>query len=92
MLKKKLESFFTDSFDIPLDCILEIPNTQIIGNTQLNVDGCIGIKKYEQTEIIIRCKYHMIKITGSSLSMLIFSQGRVCIRGKIFSYCVEEIK
>ncbi len=91
MLKKKIEQFFSDSFDVPLDCILDIPNTQLIGNTQLNIDGCLGIKKYEISEIIIRCKHHFIKITGNDLSMLTFSQGRVSVRGKIYSYQIEEV-
>jgi len=25
MIKKKLEKFFSDSFDVPLECILDIP-------------------------------------------------------------------
>lgn len=91
MLKKRLEQFFSDSFDIPLEGILDIPSAQMLGNSQLNIDGCIGIKKYEISEIIIRCKHHILKIEGQSLSMLTFSQGRVSIRGNISSYKVEEI-
>lgn len=91
MLKKKLEQFISDSFDIPLEGILDIPSAQMIGDTQLNIDGCIGIKKYEPNEIIIRCKHHLLKISGVSLSMLTFSQGRVSIRGQIFNYQIERI-
>ena len=91
MLKKKLEQFISDSFDIPLEGILDIPSTQIIGNTQMNIDGCVGIKKYEISEIIIRCKHHILKIIGDNLSMLTFSQGRVSIRGNIVSYQVERV-
>ena len=91
MLKKRLEQFFSDSFDIPLEGILDIPSAQIIGNSQLNIDGCIGIKKYETIEIIIRCKHHILKILGEDLSMLTFSQGRVSIRGKIYSYQIEGV-
>ena len=89
MLKKKIEQFFSDSFDIPLEGILDIPSAQMLGDSQLNIDGCIGIKKYESNEIVIRCKHHILKILGESLSMLTFSQGRVSIRGKIFSYQIE---
>ena len=92
MFKKKIENFFSDSFSIPLDSILEIPNAQFIGNKLLHIDGCIGVKKYDNKEIAIKCKKHIVKIFGDSLSMLIFSQGRVTIRGKIFSYQIEEIE
>lgn len=90
MLKKKLEQFFSDNFDIPLEGILDIPSAQMIGDTQLNIDGCLGIKKYEINEIIIRCKHHVLKINGESLSMLTFSNGRVSIRGKIYNYQIER--
>lgn len=91
MLKKRIGAFFSDNFDIPLDGILDVPNTQIIGNKQLNIDGCIGIKKYEPEEIRISTKYHLLKIEGKELSMLTFSQGRVSIRGIIFAYSIVEV-
>jgi hypothetical protein len=56
----------------------------------LDVDGCIGIKKYEEDEIIIRCKEYLIKISGMSLSMLTFSQGRISVRGVIKTYEIEK--
>lgn len=92
MIKKKIENFFNDSFSIPLDTILEIPNAQFIGNKLLHIDGCIGVKKYDKTEVVIKCKKHIVKVLGESLSMLVFSQGRVSIRGKINSYLIEEVQ
>ena len=91
MRKKNLEEIVFDKFDIPLEGIAEIPNAQIVGNSQLSIDGCIGIKKYEGTEIIIRAKEYILKIAGSSLNMMTFSGGRVTIRGYISSYCVERL-
>ena len=91
MRKRFIEEILSDKFDIPLDSITSIPNAQFLGNSQLNIDGCIGIKKYEQTEIIIRSKDYILTIEGSSLSMITFSQGRVSIRGNINSYSVRNI-
>ena len=91
MLKKSIEQFFSYNFDIPLDGILDIPNAQLIGNNCLNIDGCIGIKKYEESEIIIKCKRFILTVTGMCLSMLTFSQGRVSIRGEILCYKIEVI-
>ena len=90
MIKKKIENFFDDAFSIPLDSLLEIPNVQFIGNKLLHIDGCIGVKKYDKTEIIIKCKKHILKIYGESLTMIIFSQGRITIRGIINSFYFEE--
>ena len=91
MLKRSIEQFFLDNFDIPLEGILDIPNAQFIGNNCLNIDGCIGIKKYEENEIIIKCKRFILTITGASLSMLTFSHGRVSIRGEISCYKIEVV-
>ena len=91
MRKKRIEEIISDKFDIPLECIASVPNAQFVGNSQLSIDGCIGIKKYESDEIIIRSKDFIIKITGSSLSMTTFSQGRVSVRGYISNYGIERV-
>ena len=91
MIKKSFGEFISDKFDIPLNGISAVPQAQFIGNTQLSIEGCVGIKKYKDDEIIIRCKSFILFITGSSLSMITFSQGRVCIRGYIKSYTVEKV-
>ena len=92
MLKNKISKIFSESFSIPLDLISEIPNAQFTGNKQINVDGCQGIKKYDKSEIIIRCKRYNLSIQGEGLSLLTFTQGRLCIKGKILSYQIEEIQ
>ncbi len=91
MQRKNVGQIISDIFDIPLDGIADIPNAELIGNTFFNVDGCIGIKKYEKNEIILRCKKYILKISGDELLMTIFSQGRVSIRGFIKSYEVEKV-
>lgn len=91
MLKKSLGQVISDKFDIPLNGLADVPNAQFIGNSMLSIDGCVGIKKYETDEIIIKSKDYMLKISGESLSMLTFSQGRVSVRGIIRSYSIEEL-
>lgn len=91
MRKRHIEEILSDKFDIPLEGIASVPNAQFVGNSQLSIDGCIGIKKYEPDEILIRAKDYMITVSGSSLSMLTFSQGRVSVRGLIFSYAIRTV-
>lgn len=91
MRKRHIEEILSDKFDIPLEGIASVPNAQFVGNSQLSIDGCIGIKKYESDEIVIRAKDYMITVSGSSLSMLTFSQGRVSVRGLIFSYAIRAV-
>ena len=91
MQKKGLVQIISEKFDIPLECLSSVPSAQLIGNSVLSVDGCIGIKKYESEEIIIRTKEFLLKITGNELSMLTFSGGRVSIRGEIKAYGIECI-
>lgn len=91
MSRKKLNEIISDKFDIPLESIASVPNAQLVGNSQLSIDGCIGIKKYEPNEIILRSRDFILKISGSSLTMMMFSLGRVSIRGYISSYSVEKV-
>ncbi len=91
MRKKQIKEIIADKFDIPLEGITSIPNAQLVGDSELSIDGCAGIKKYETTEIIIRAKDFVLKISGSSLNMMTFSGGRVTIRGYISKYEIERI-
>ena len=91
MRKKQIKEIIADKFDIPLEGITIIPNAQLVGDSELSIDGCAGIKKYETTEIIIRAKDFVLKISGSSLNMMTFSGGRVTIRGYISKYEIERI-
>ena len=89
MQKRGLSQVISEKFDIPLEALSSVPNAQMIGNTVLSINGCLGIKKYETDEIIIRSKDYLIKVNGKELSMLTFSNGRVSIRGEISSYGIE---
>ena len=50
MIKKSFGEFISDKFDIPLNGISAVPQAQFIGNTQLSIEGCVGIKKYKDDE------------------------------------------
>ena len=92
MIKKSIGQLISEKLDIPLEGIASVPTVQIIGNTIMSIDGCVGIKKYETDEIILRTSTFMLKIVGSELSMLTFSQGRVSIRGEIYQYQIESVE
>ncbi|MBQ8738065.1 MAG: YabP/YqfC family sporulation protein [Clostridia bacterium] len=91
MRKKHIKEIIFDKFDIPLSGIASIPNAQFVGDYELSIDACIGVKKYEPNEIIIRAKDYLLRVSGSSLNMMTFSGGRVTIRGFISSYQIEKI-
>lgn len=91
MQKKSIGQIISEKFDIPIDGISSVPNVQLLGNSIMSIDGCIGIKKYESNEIIIRSKDYLLKINGEELSMLTFSNGRVSIRGIITNYNIESL-
>ena len=91
MRKMHIKEIIADKFDIPLEGIARIPNAQLVGNSELSIDGCVGIKKYETTQIIICANDFLLKISGSSLNMMTFSGGRVTIRGYISTYEIERV-
>ena len=91
MIRRSLNEMISDKFDIPLNGIDSVPNAHFVGNTHLSIEGCIGIKKYDDNEIIIRTKSFILQITGDSLYMMTFSQGRVSIKGYIRTYSIERL-
>ena len=91
MLKREFTKILSDKLDIPLEGIASVPTIQLIGNTIMSIDGCVSIKKYEADAIVIRTKEYMLKIDGTGLSMLTFSQGRVNVRGEIKAFNIEVI-
>ena len=92
MIRKNINEMIADKFDIPLNGIVSVPNAHFVGNTHLSIEGCLGIKKYNDDEIIISTKSFILFIKGTSLSMMTFSQGRVSIKGYIASYSIERLK
>ena len=90
MKNRRIGQVISEVFDIPLEGISNVPNAQIIGDSILNVDGCIGIKKYESDEIVLRCKDFCLSILGEALYMITFSQGNISVRGKIINYKISR--
>lgn len=90
-MKKGFGRFLSEKFDVPLESISNEPDAHLVGNFVLNIDGCVGIKKYELDEIILRTKGYLLFVSGKSLTMLTFSQGHVCIRGTINGYRIERV-
>lgn len=90
-MKKQISQFLFDKFELPVELLTDAPTVQLIGNYVMNIDGCVGIKKYETTEINLRCKNFYISVFGKDLTMLTFTQGRICIRGLILKYEIERL-
>lgn len=90
-MKGKFKQFLIDNLDNQTELFFNLPNVQIIGNHMLSIEGCIGIKKYETEEIILRCKSYNVNIVGNKLTMLTFTQGRISVRGEIKRYEIERV-
>lgn len=90
-MKGKIQQFLFDNLDIQTDLFFNFPNVQIVGNHMLSIEGCIGIKKYETDEIILRCKNYNVSIIGKDLTMLTFTQGKINVRGEIKRYEIERV-
>ena len=91
-MKNLLSQIFYDKLELPIEGIANVPTVQITGDNVVNIEGCIGIKKYELNEIVLRCKAHLLSVYGGDLTMLTFSQGRICIRGVLRKFEIERVK
>ena len=58
---------------------------QSIGNTEVTVEGCKGIMKYEKEEILLNAGNGLVKISGRNLSIPTLEQNCVQIEGYIIN-------
>ena len=72
-----------DAIDLPLDVICDIPRTEIMGNTQINIENFRGILDYNENCVKINTTTGIIKIDGDELFIESITDEGAFIRGRI---------
>lgn len=81
--EKKTADKLAGALDLPLDVLCDIPRTEIMGCSQINVENFRGILDYEENCIKINSNTGIIKIEGDGLLIECISDEGVFIKGKI---------
>ncbi len=65
-------------------------NLQILGNSNLNLEGCLGVLDYKDSYIKLKLTKGAMLIWGEALNIVFFEGRLVTVKGKISSveFCV----
>lgn len=88
--KSNVKNKITESFDLPKDVVLNVPNIKIIGDSEITIENHKGILEYSKDLLRMNSISGVIKISGSNLQIKEINQDDICINGQIFS--IEFIK
>ncbi len=70
--------------------MLSASHTEIIGNTSLTLDGCLGVYEYTDTFLKLKLSRGAMIICGTDFDIVLFENKQISVRGKISSveFCV----
>ena len=81
--KEKKAQHIAEALDLPLDVICDIPRSEIMGNTQINIENIRGILDYNESCIKINTTVGIIKIEGDELFIESISDESTFVKGRI---------
>ena len=81
--KEKNITKVADALDLPLDALCNIPKTQILGRSEVDVENFRGILDYNENSFKINTQTGIIKIDGSDLVISSITDESVRVRGNI---------
>lgn len=68
------------------DVSIEVQNSaniEIFGNSQVSVDGCLGVYEYKDTYLKLRLLKGSLIIVGSGFNIVYFENRIISVKGKI---------
>ena len=66
------------------------PYTEIMGNSKISIDGCLGVFEYKDTYLKLRLQKGSLILCGSGFDIVFFEDKLITVKGKISSveFCV----
>lgn len=81
--KEKRAEKIAEALDLPLDILCDIPRSELMGNSQLNIENIRGVLDYTENSIKINTTVGIIKIEGDELFIDNISDENIFIKGRI---------
>lgn len=88
--KSNVKNKISESFDLPKEIILDVPNLKMIGDGEVTIENHKGILEYSKDTLRMNSAIGIIKLSGANLQIKQISQDDICISGQINS--IEFIK
>lgn len=81
--KEKKAQKIADVLEMPLDVVCDIPRTEVLGSSQVNIENIRGILDYNENCIKINTTVGIIKIDGDELFIEGINDECAFIKGRI---------
>lgn len=81
--REKKATEIADVLDMPIDALCDIPRTEILGKSEVNIENFRGILDYDNNSFKINTRSGIIKIDGSDLIIDSITNEDVCVKGNI---------
>jgi len=81
--KEKRAEKIAEALDLPLDILCDIPRSELMGNSQLNIENIRGVLDYNENSIKINTTVGIVKIEGDELFIDNISDESIFIKGRI---------
>ena len=81
--KEKRAEKIAEALDLPLDILCDIPRSELMGNSQLNIENIRGVLDYNESSIKVNTTVGIIKIEGDELFIDNISDENIFIKGRI---------
>ncbi len=85
LLKKSAAETLANALELPPDSLSSMPRLSMCGNREVFIEGHRGILEYDDTVVRLSAGSFIIRIVGTSLSILSLSPDAVTVAGFVFS-------
>ena len=89
-IRNFLSHQLSDKFDLPPDIIGGIYTITITGNSEIAINECGYILKYEDGELFLQLKDRILKIFGRNIMLKTYYRNDMIVQGEIYRIEFEE--
>ncbi len=78
---RKLSEFIADTMRMPKDVVMDLPRVSVCGDREIFIENHKGLVEYTDTEIRVKMRGGIIRVSGTSLRIVVMEYDRMVING-----------
>ncbi len=82
-VKKSLREQISLALELPQEVVMDVPNINLVGNTEISIENFAGLLEYTQSKIRLNTKVGSLTIEGEYLEARSMTAEVITIRGRI---------
>ena len=86
----KVRNFLSHKLDLPPDIVGGVYTITIIGNSEIAINECGYILKYEDGELFLQLKDRVLKIFGRNIILKTYYRNDMVVQGEVYRIEFDE--